>query len=69
MTPQNSIPTIRQLFDFAVAGQPLVLNLELQSGIPLNYYDEQGQFVTLYPDGTAEYQDTPFPESGGENHA
>lgn len=54
--------TFDELVETAIAYQPLILGLELKKGEPLNFLDQQGQEVLLYPDGRME-QRTSFTEN------
>lgn len=40
------------LLEIARKNQPFILRNELESGVPLNYVDENGQYVFMYRDGT-----------------
>lgn len=40
------------LIEIARKNQPWILQNELESGVPLIFFDENGQYVLLYRDGT-----------------
>lgn len=46
--------TIEELVEIAIKNQPIILQQELEKGVPLNYFDENGQYVLRYPDGHIE---------------
>ena len=46
--------TMEELVMTAIENQPLILEQELKKGVPLNYFDENGQYVLRYPDGHVE---------------
>ncbi len=46
--------TLEELVKTAIENQPIILELELKKGVPLNYFDENGQYVLRYPDGHVE---------------
>ena len=43
----------------AVENQHIILEQELKKGVPLNYLDDNGQYVLRYPDGHMEAADLP----------
>ena len=46
--------TLEELVATAIENQHVILEFELKKGIPLNYLDEQGQYILRYPDGHTE---------------
>lgn len=51
--------TMDELVKAAIENQPLILEQELKKGVPLNYFDENGQYVLRYPDGHIEPAELP----------
>ena len=43
--------TLEELVKTAIENQPIILEQELKKGVPLNYFDENGQYVLRYSDG------------------
>ena len=41
-----------ELVEMAAKSQHFILQAELENGVPLNYLDENGQYVFRYKDGT-----------------
>lgn len=60
--------TLDELVQTAIENQPLILSQELKKGVPLNYFDENGQYVLHYPDGHVEPAELP-PLSAAGNEA
>lgn len=54
--------TLEELVKTAVENQHVILQKELEKGIPLNYIDEDGHYVLRYPDGRIEKTSLPVPE-------
>lgn len=38
----------------AIENQRIILEQELKKGVPLNYFDQNGQYILEYPDGRKE---------------
>ena len=51
--------TLEEMVETAIKNQPFILEMELQKGVPLNYFDENGQYVYRYPDGHIEKAELP----------
>ena len=51
--------SLEELIKIAKENQPIILEQELQKGVPLNYIDEHGQYVLRYPDGHVEKAELP----------
>ena len=51
--------TLEEMVETAIKNQPFILEMELQKGVPLNYFDENGQYVYRYPDGYIEKAELP----------
>lgn len=51
--------SLEELVEIAKKNQPIILEQELQKGIPLNYIDEHGHYVLRYPDGHVEKAELP----------
>lgn len=51
--------TLEEMVETAIKVQPFILEMELQKGVPLNYFDENGQYVLRYPDGHIEKAELP----------
>lgn len=46
--------TLEELVQTAIENQHIVLENELQKGVPLNYIDGDGRYILHYPDGHIE---------------
>ena len=46
--------SLEELVATAIENQHVILEFELNKGIPLNYLDEKGQYTLRYPDGHTE---------------
>ena len=46
--------TLDELVQTAIENQHIVLENELQKGVPLNYIDGDGRYILHYPDGHIE---------------
>lgn len=46
--------TLEELVQTAIENQHIVLENELQKGVPLNYIDGDGRYILYYPDGHIE---------------
>lgn len=46
--------TLEELVQTAIENQHIVLENELQKGVPLNYIDGDGRYILHYPDGYIE---------------
>ena len=46
--------TLEEIVQTAMEFQPFILEQELKKGVPLNYIDDNGQYVLRYPDGHIE---------------
>lgn len=51
--------TFEEIVQTAVENQHIILQKELEKGIPLNYFDQNGHYVLRYPDGHIEEADLP----------
>ena len=51
--------SLEELVKIAKENQPIIMEQELQKGVPLNYIDEHGQYVLLYHDGHMEKAELP----------
>lgn len=51
--------TLEEMVETAIEIQPFILEMELKKGVPLNYFDENGQYVLRYPDGHIEKAELP----------
>ena len=51
--------TLEEIAMIAVENQHIILEQELKKGVPLNYLDDNGQYVLRYPDGHMEAADLP----------
>ena len=58
--------TSSDFVQIAIQNQHIILDHELKKGVPLNYFDENGQYVLRYPDGHIEPAELPDPPAGGE---
>ena len=51
--------TLEEIDMIAVENKQIILEQELKKGVPLNYLDDNGQYVLRYPDGHMEAADLP----------
>lgn len=54
---------LEELVETAVENQHVILQKELEKGIPLNYIDQDGHYVLRYPDGHIEKTSLPVLEN------
>lgn len=57
--------SLKELVEIAIKNQPIILEQELEKGVPLNYLDENGDYVLRYPDGRIEKSRLPPLEEYG----
>lgn len=46
--------TLEEIVDFVIRHHRILLDIELEKGVPLNYINDEGQYVPEYPDGRIE---------------
>lgn len=51
--------SLEDMVAFAIRYHPFILELELQKGGALNYYDDNGDYVLEYPDGRIQKTELP----------